>query len=310
MRRGGGKGAKRDARVAGRAIKGCKRAPILYPDPAVPVIAYSGRVGRTGQFHMHTDEDWELCYIASGEAQYRVGSSMWRLGPGEMLVIRPDDPHACLGWRGERFVAIFRRWVLRGARLSVRCGKKIGLEVAGVRIPQRTCIVPWRRTTVEYLLDRLRRESFGGQRAKSSMCAALLAQLLLELARSEGERDATQTARPGGVPGSIVGRMCAAIRAQLDRPWTLADLVKHSGYSSTQLSVLFRRATGRSPRQWLSQERIHRACQILAHSDETAVQIAGEVGFGTRSQFYRAFRKITGTTPERYRSALRHETQP
>lgn len=286
------------------------RAPILYPDPAVPVIAYSGRVGRVGQFHVHTDEDWELCYIASGEAQYRIGSERLRLGPGEMLVIRPEDPHVCLGWRGERFVAIFRRWVLRGVRLSVRCGGKIGLEVAGVRIPRRTCVVPWRRTTVEYLLDRLRRESFGGQRAKSSMCAALLAQLLLELARSEGERGVARHGQPAGVPESIVGRMCEAIRAQLDQPWSLADLVKHSGYSSTQLSVLFRRATGQSPRQWLSQERIHRACQILAHSDETAAQIASEVGFGTRSQFYRAFHKITGTTPERYRSALRHEAQP
>lgn len=288
----------------------CKRAPIIYPDPSVPVVAYSGRVGRAGIFHVHTDEDWELCYMASGEAQYRVGSSMWRLGTGELIVIRPEDPHVCLGWSGERFVAIFRRYVLRGAGVSIRCGDKIGLEVAGVRIPRRTCVVPWRRTAVEYLLNRLNGESFAGGHAKSSMCAALLAELLIELARSETERGRGEDGPPTGARDKIVERICAAVRANLDRPWTLAEFVRHSGYGSTQLSVLFRRATGRSPRQWLSQERIHRACQLLGRSEENIIRIATEVGFGTRSQFYRAFRKITGTTPERYRSALRHETQP
>ncbi|MBM3861418.1 MAG: hypothetical protein FJ395_17460, partial [Verrucomicrobia bacterium] len=52
----------------------CERAPILFPDPAVPVIAYTRSLGGTGKFHAHTDEDWELCYIASGTADYRLGA--------------------------------------------------------------------------------------------------------------------------------------------------------------------------------------------------------------------------------------------
>ena len=176
-----------------------------------------------------------------------------------------------------------------------------------MRIPTRTCIVPRRRTAVEYLLERLQQESFGGQKAKPFMCAALLAQLLLEVMRSEEERDAVVIAPADREAKGIVERMCTAVRAELDKSWSLAEMVKRSGYSSTQLSVFFRRATGQSPCQWLSQERVHRACHLLAHTDETVVQIATDVGFGTRSQFYRVFRKITGTTPERYRSALRHE---
>lgn len=288
----------------------CERAPILFPDPAVPVIAYTRSLGGIGKFHAHTDEDWELCYIASGTADYRVGADEFQLQAGDLLVIGPNDPHVCLGWRGERFVAIFRRSLLRKTNLAVRCGGSVGLEVAGVRIPSRTQVVPWRRTAVEYLLDRLQEESFGGQRAKHSMCAALLAQLLLELARSESERCDTSAAPPDSSARRMVERLAVIVQADLANHWTLAELVKRSGYSSTQLSVLFRRATGLSPCQWISQERVHRACQLLAHTDKTAMQIASEVGFGTRSQFHRVFRQFTGTTPERYRSALRHETQP
>ncbi len=287
-----------------------ERTPILFPDPTVPVIAYTRSLGGIGQFHAHTDEDWELCYIASGTADYRLGAEEFQLQAGDLLVIGPDDPHVCLGWRGERFVAIFRRWLLRKTNLAVRCGRAVGLEVAGVRIPSRTQVVPWRRPAVEYLLDRLQEESFGGQRAKLSMCAALLAQLLLELARSESERSDVSAAPPDTSARRMVERLAAIVQADLANCWTLAELVRRSGYSSTQLSVLFRRATGLSPCQWISQERVHRACQLLAHTDKTAVEIASEVGFGTRSQFHRVFRQFTGTTPERYRSALRHEGQP
>ena len=289
---------------------GFVRAPIVFPDPAVPVVAYSRQWGSPGTFHVHTDEDWELCYIASGGAHYRLGSEEMQLEAGDMLVIGPNDPHACLNWRGERFVVIFRRPLLRETRMPVRCGRSLGLEVAGVRVPARTRIVPWRRTAVEYLLDRLQQESFGGQRAKRSMCAALLAQLLLELARSENERCDVSAAPPDAAARKVVERMAALVQTDLANRWTLADLVKRSGYSSTQLGVLFQRATGLSPCQWISQERIHRACHLLAHSDETAIQIGSDVGFGTRSQFHRVFRKVTGTTPERYRSAVRHEGQP
>lgn len=289
---------------------GFERAPVVFPDPAVPVVAYSRQLGPPGRFHVHTDEDWELCYIASGSASYRLGSEQLRLEAGDMLVVGPDDPHACLNWRGERFVVIFRRPLLRESGLAVRCGHAVGLEVAGVRIPARTRVVPWRRTAVEYLLDRLQRESFGSQRAKRSMCAAVLAQLLLELARSECERGGAATTPADRSARRVVERLAVMVRADLANRWTLAEMVKRSGYSSTQLGVLFRRATGLSPCQWISQERIHRACQLLAHSEEAVVQIGVEVGFGTRSQFYRVFRKVTGTTPERYRSAVLHEGHP
>ena len=281
-----------------------------YPDSNVNIVAYSrGQVGPPGKLHIHTNEDWEICYLANGVADYQLGTEKLQLHAGDVLVMSPDDPHVCHGWRGERFVTIFRHASLRETAVPIHCGRAMGLEVAGVRIPPRTQVVPWRRTTVEYLFDRLEQESFAGQRAKRTMCTALLALLLLELARSEGERGAPVPPATDRSAKKIVESMGTTVRESLAHSWTLAEMVKRSGYSSTQLNVLFRRATGLSPCQWISQERVHRACQLLAHSEQTVIQIAGEVGFGTRSQFHRVFRKATGTTPERYRSALQHEGQ-
>jgi AraC-like DNA-binding protein len=288
-----------------------ERIPILFPDPAVPIVAYSGGPqGPRGKFHAHTDEDWELCYLAKGVADYRVGADELRLQAGDLLIIGPDEPHLCLQWQGERFIAIFRNSVLRRTGLEVHASRSTGLEIAGMCIPPRTEVMPRRRPALEYLLDRLHQESFGDQPAKLSMCALLLAQLLLELVRNEGERNKMPTESPNSAAKKVIEHLALIVRADLGEEWTLGEMVKRSGYSSTQLGVLFRRATGLSPCQWISQERIHRACQLLAHTEQPALQVGVEVGFGTRSQFYRAFRKVTGTTPDRYRSAALHEGHP
>jgi AraC-like DNA-binding protein len=86
-----------------------------------------------------------------------------------------------------------------------------------------------------------------------------------------------------------------------------AEFVKRSGYSATQLCLLFDRVTGLSPCHWLSQERVRRARELLAQSEKSATEIAVEVGFGSRSQFYRTFHKAMRTGPSRYRAIVRHQ---
>jgi AraC-like DNA-binding protein len=142
------------------------------------------------------------------------------------------------------------------------------------------------------------------------MCASLLGELLLELARivkdleGAGEHPIDPTAR------ALVEGTCADVRTQLDYPWTLSELSRRSGYSPTQLTVLFRTVTGVSPCRWLARERVERACELLTQSDQSVTQIAVEVGFGSRSQFHRVFRRLVGATPDRYRAIVGHEGQP
>ena len=287
-----------------------QRIPVAYPDPNLPIVASMGCTRGPVAFHVHTDADWEMGYISTGEARLRVGQALLDLQAGDLFVIRPDEPHGFVAWRGTRRILMFHAKLLKTAPLRARSGKKTGLEVEGIRIPQLFTATPRRQSVIESAWERLQEESFGRETAKASMCAALLGELLLELARNVKEADNTVDYHISRFARQTVDEVCAEVRANLGYPWTLSELVERSGYSVTQLTLLFHATTGTSPCRWLSEQRVRQARELLTRSDSSLASIAVDVGFGSRSQFHRAFRQTTGTTPSRYRAIVRHEEQP
>jgi len=58
-------------------------------------------------------------------------------------------------------------------------------------------------------------------------------------------------------------------------------------------------------RTWRNELRIRKAQELIADYPETSLnQIAQEVGFVTRSNFYLYFKKITGHSPADYRDQI------
>ena len=186
----------------------------------------------------------------------------------------------------------------------------MGLEIAGRGLAPHLTVEPRRRPAVEYLWERIQEESFGTEPTKQAMCTALLAELLLELVRNDTPPDRPAAQPLGLFARRTVKQLCDEVRGQLDHPWTLTELTRRSGYSSTQLTSIFHALVGTSPCRWLRRERVRAAQELLARSDMEAIAIAVEVGFGSRSQCHRAFRSVTGMAPGRYRATVRHEEQP
>jgi AraC family transcriptional regulator len=61
------------------------------------------------------------------------------------------------------------------------------------------------------------------------------------------------------------------------------------------------RLTGQSPYRYLIDQRVRRAKKLLLGTDQSIARIALEAGFASHSHFADHFRKLTGTTPSRYR---------
>jgi hypothetical protein len=201
------------------------RIPVSYPDPGFPLVAVAsvGTSERLGRYHLHTAADWELCYVSSGQTNLLVGGRKRRLCAGEVLVIRPDEPHATAPTRGRRHTLIFRQRLLRAMPFRARAGAAVGIEVAGKRLSGLLTVVSQRRPAVEHLLERLEQESFGSEATKQAMCAALLAELLLELARSAKEAGQPRQSPVSPIARRTVEQLCAEVQAELDHPWTLSS---------------------------------------------------------------------------------------
>jgi AraC-like DNA-binding protein len=86
------------------------------------------------------------------------------------------------------------------------------------------------------------------------------------------------------------------------RPWRLAELADHARMSESNLSWVFREATGQSPIEYLIHLRLQKAMALLRHRDWSITEIAYRVGFNDSNYFSRQFKQVTGMTPSAYRN--------
>ncbi|UII23365.1 helix-turn-helix domain-containing protein [Fulvivirga ligni] len=94
------------------------------------------------------------------------------------------------------------------------------------------------------------------------------------------------------------------IKAHLYSNLTIEELAKLSGMSLSGFKRKFQTVFGTSPNQYLKEQRIKKACELLRNSSRNITEIAFEVGYNDPSYFTRIFKKVTGTTPMAYKLSL------
>lgn len=91
------------------------------------------------------------------------------------------------------------------------------------------------------------------------------------------------------------------IREQYSRKITLQEMADAVGYSPNYFHQVFTSVIGKTPQQFLLEERIRQSKLLLAQSEKTLSQIAYECGFSSQSHFSMQFKRITLSTPGQYR---------
>lgn len=84
---------------------------------------------------------------------------------------------------------------------------------------------------------------------------------------------------------------------------TLDKVAKVVNTSTFYFCKMFKKATGLTFTEYLTRIRIEKAKNLLLNPHLRISEIAFEVGFQSLSQFNRAFRKVSGETPTKYRKA-------
>jgi AraC family transcriptional regulator of arabinose operon len=97
------------------------------------------------------------------------------------------------------------------------------------------------------------------------------------------------------------------LAANLREPFQLRMLARHCGSSVSRLSSLFKCETGFSPRQYLEQQRIRHACQLLRLTSLGIAEIASEAGYADPFYFSNRFRRFVKTSPSAFRRQQQSE---
>lgn len=112
---------------------------------------------------------------------------------------------------------------------------------------------------------------------------------------------------------ATVARVSAALDAQelyRNENLSLARLARKVGLPARDLSIAINRAAGVNVSQFVNNRRVAEACRLLDETDRSVTTILFEVGFTTKSNFNREFRRVTGSSPRQWRARRTGKAQP
>jgi len=87
------------------------------------------------------------------------------------------------------------------------------------------------------------------------------------------------------------------IQQNLSSSLPVADLARRAGVSTAHCRRLFLDAMGMAPHQYILQQRLQRASELLTRTDLNIERIAQECGFSSQSHLTAAFKTAYGVTP-------------
>jgi AraC family transcriptional regulator len=234
--------------------------------------------------------------------------------PVRLLQIQGDKSYTGLYGKGDFSITpaeapFFARWDSDDRLLQMRIDSRFMEQVATETLamnPDRLEVIPTFRARdpqleaiAMLLLTELKQENLGSRLYIDSLANVLAVQLLRQYSASKPHLAVYE----GGLPQRQLLQVLEYIHAHLERDIKLADLAELLGMSQFHFSHTFKQSIGTSPHQYLLQQRVERAKQLLKQTDRSIVDIALECGFNSHSHLSKQFRQLTGMTPKRYRSS-------
>jgi transcriptional regulator GlxA family with amidase domain len=98
--------------------------------------------------------------------------------------------------------------------------------------------------------------------------------------------------------------------SHLGEPLSLRNLAAQASMSVRTFTRRFRDETGISPAQWLAQQRVEYARQLLENTDLPIDRIAARAGFGTATSLRQHLHATLGISPSLYRNTFRGPAAP
>ena len=259
------------------------RAEFRRPAHRAGVELYRACIVRHA-FEPHTHAAYGLGAIESGAERFRYRGSEHLASAGSLVLMNPDELHtgraaADGGWT-------YRMVYLEPALVEQVSGERGWwfADAVGRDAP--------RARRVGRLLERL------WQADEPLAFDSLLATLLAEF------RAHVRTPRAAPAEGALrFAPVIEAMRAQLDRRFTLEQLAAVAGLSPFHFLRRFQAIHHVSPQQMLMALRLHEAKQRLA-AGEAPAAVAAAVGLTDQAHLTRALARRYGVTPARYQQQL------
>ncbi|MEI8309377.1 MAG: AraC family transcriptional regulator [Verrucomicrobiota bacterium] len=238
---------------------------LAVPDAARILIAFARATGLTVALE-------EVCPSPGGHGPPCGGMS--RLGPRRIS--------ECV----ERRTGLLGRVAETGSSAAIGC-------------PVGTFCLPVPVYALGSQVATLRAGGFTRKMGASKKRADAVRELLLLAADELGHHAASQLAHPRSGSAAVNRAMCYLL-ARSGKPLHVQEVAAAAGVSRQHLTKIWKSHVGISLHAYLNAIRIDRAKVLLEAESQKIIDTAMECGFGSLSQFNRAFLRATGVPPSRW----------
>ena len=234
--------------------------------------------------------DWLLIYTVAGSGLIGLPQGPVRTRVGDLLLYEPQAAQD-YGTAPEagRWRLLWAHFVPRPAWHPWLDWPEIG---PGMRLMP--LAAPWRRPCAEALKRAIRATRRSGPIQTELAFAALEEAVLIgKAAQGENAREK---------PDARVQRAVGLLIDQFKAPFHLPSLAQACGLSVSRLSLLFHRQTGKTPRQFVEEQRLSHAAHLLRRTALSVEEIARECGFSDPFYFTNRFRRRQRLSPTAFRT--------
>jgi AraC family transcriptional regulator len=152
-------------------------------------------------------------------------------------------------------------------------------------------------SSLAWLMMRLRAELHSKDDESPLLIEGLVLELIAETSRSRRRLE--------GKPPLWLQQAKELIYEQFSDPLTLSLIAKLVGVHPVYLASSVRRYYHQSIGEYLRHRRVEFACHKISTSNDSLAEIALAAGFANQSHLTRTFKRVTGMSPAKYRTARR-----
>jgi len=236
----------------------------------------------------HAHECFELLYVLEGRCHIKATTGTYVAAPHDLIIFQPYQ------WHEEtQLTSIYALVCLRFPREFI----------AEYRIPlpdtaQLPTVVPLPCDgTFRAILERIVAEYQQSDCYSVAMIAAYMVQFAVLLRRALQQHEA------GAAPD--LPHEATGLRRLLDQHISSAisirDLAQQVHMSESHFSHQVKALLGIAPKQYVREQRIARARELLHSTTMSIEEIAALLGYDAPTSLFRAFKRVTGVTPGEFR---------
>ncbi len=232
-------------------------------------------------YPMHLHRCYELAAVWEGSLVTVLNGTEYTLGPGDSILLFPNQPHSYTGEAGcRRRLIIFKPELIayfdaRTRGTVPRCPKK--------HVDDEPWLEMFRSLSPTSPIERVKGVLY-------AYCGLIAGDEFVSVSES-------------GIPDDLdlLHRVFAFASEHYTERCSLSDLASGIGYDYSYLSKFFSDKIGYSFTEYVGSLRLDRAMYLLRNTSMSVLDVSESCGYGSLRTFNRNFMKKTGMTPREYR---------